>query len=140
VCRFGTAAVGSAPKRRCSRDVGLGVRGPEGARLLDGEGGCAGGSGRRSALVWKVALDGWDHRRDQDRTIGDPHRSGGHCMWNKDRGDSVRLLRQDDSVPVVVGRDKLDDIISRHPVTMRRKAGSQCSEDEEQEAGQQPLG
>ena len=88
--------------------------------------------------MWKVALDGRDHRRDQNRTIGDSQRSGGLCMWNNDRGDSVRLLRQDDSVPVVVGRDKLDD--SRHPVTMGRKAGSQCSEDEEQEAGQQPLG
>ena len=90
--------------------------------------------------MWKVALGRRALRRDQHRTIGDPHRSGGRCMWNNDRGHSVRLLRQDDSVPVVVGRDKLDDAISGHPVTMGRKAGSQCSEDEEQEGGQQPLG
>ena len=68
--------------------------------------------------MWKVALGGRDRGRDPHRTIGDPHRSGGHRMWNNDRGDSVRLLRQDNSVPVVVGRDKLDDVISGHPVTM----------------------
>ena len=61
-------------------------------------------------------------------------------MWNDDRGDSVHLLCQDDSVPVVVGRDELDDVFSRHPVTMGREARSQCSEEEEHEAGQPPLG
>ena len=61
-------------------------------------------------------------------------------MWSSDRGDSVRLLRQDDPVPVVVGGDKFDDVISRQPVTVGRKASTECSEDEEQEAGQQPVG
>ena len=50
-------------------------------------------------------------------------------MWNSDRGDSVRLLRQDDPVPVVVGGDKFDDVIASHPVTVGRKSGTQCSED-----------
>lgn len=50
-------------------------------------------------------------------------------MLNSDRGDSVRLLRQDDPVPVVVGGDKFDDVIASHPVTVGRKAGTQCSED-----------
>ena len=90
--------------------------------------------------MWKVALWGRVRRRDQHRTIGDPHRSGGHGMWNSDRGDSDRLLRQDDPVSVVVGGDQFEDVISSHPVTVRRKAGTQCSEDEEQEAGQQPVG
>ena len=58
-------------------------------------------------------------------------------MWNSDRGDSVRLLRQNDPVPVVVGGDKFDDVLASHPVTVGREAGAQCSEDEEQEAGQQ---
>jgi hypothetical protein len=61
-------------------------------------------------------------------------------MCHSDRGDSVRLLRQDDPVPVVVGRDKFDDVSPGHLVTVGRKAGTQCSEDEEQEAGQQPVG
>ena len=90
--------------------------------------------------MWKVALGGRVRRRDQHRTIGDPRRSGGHGVWNSDRRDSVRLLRQNDPVPVVVGADEFDDVISRPPVTVGRKAGPQCSEDEEQEAGQQPLG
>ena len=107
---------------------------------LDGEGGCAWGGGRRSALVWKVALGGRVRSRYQHLTIGDPRRSGGYGMCNSDRGDSVRLLRQDDPVPVVVGVDKFDDVISRRPVTVGRKARTQRSEDEEQEAGQQPVG
>jgi hypothetical protein len=32
-------------------------------------------------------------------------------MWNSDRGDSVRLLRQDDTVSVVVGGYKFDDVV-----------------------------
>ena len=90
--------------------------------------------------MWKVALGGRVQRRDQHRTIGGRRRSGGHGMLNSARGDSVRLLRQDDPVPVVVGGNKFGDVISRHPVTVGRKAGTQCSEDEEQEAGQQPFG
>ncbi len=54
-------------------------------------------------------------------------------MCKSDRGDSVRLLRQDDPVSVVVGGDKFDGVISGHLVTVGRKAGPQCSEDEEQE-------
>ena len=88
----------------------------------------------------KVALGGRVRRRDQHRTIRDPHRSGGHGMWDSDRGDSVRLLRQNDPVSVVVGSDKFDDALSRRPVTVGRKASTQCSEDEEQEARQQPVG
>ena len=61
-------------------------------------------------------------------------------MWNRDLGDSVRLLRQYDPVSVVVGGDEFDDVISSHAVTVGRKAGTQCSEDEEQEARQQPVG
>jgi hypothetical protein len=61
-------------------------------------------------------------------------------MWNSDRGDSVRLLRQDDPVSVMVGGDKCDDVISSHPVTVGRKACTQCSEDEEQKPGQQLEG
>ncbi len=79
--------------------------------------------------MWKVALGGRVQRRDQHRTIGDARRSGGHGMWSSDRGDSDRLLRQDDPVSVVVGSDKFDDVISSHPVTMGRKAGTQCSKD-----------
>ncbi len=90
--------------------------------------------------MWKVALGGRVDSRDQHRMISDPRRSGGQCMWNSDRGDSVRLLRQDDPVSVVVGSDKFDVVISSHPVTVGWKAGTQCSEDEEQEAGQQPVG
>ncbi len=77
----------------------------------------------------KIALGGRVRRRDQYRTIRDPHRSGGHGLLNSDRRDSVRLLRQYDPVSVVVGGDKFDDVISSHPVTMGRKAGTQCSED-----------
>ena len=79
-------------------------------------------------------MGGRDRRRDQHGTIDQPDRSGGHCIEISDRRDSVRLLRQDDAVSVVVGRDKLDEAISGPPVTMGGKAGSQCSEDEEQEA------
>ena len=61
--------------------------------------------------------------------MGDRRRCGGQGMLNSDRGDSVRLLRQDDPVFVVVGGDKFDDVISGHPVTVGRKAGTQCSED-----------
>ena len=90
--------------------------------------------------MWQIALGGRVHSRDQHRTMGDTHRSGGHGRLNSDRGDSVRLLRQDDPVSVVVGSDKFDVVISSHPVTVGWKAGTQCSEDEEQEAGQQPVG
>jgi hypothetical protein len=90
--------------------------------------------------VWKVTLGRRVHSCDQHRTIGNARRSGGHGMWNSDRGDSDRLLRQDDPVSVVVGSDKFGDVISSHPVTVGRKTGTQCSEDEEQEAGQQPMG
>ncbi len=90
--------------------------------------------------MWKIALGGRVHSRDQHRTMGDPRRPGGHGMLNSDRGDSVRLLCQDDPVPMVVWGDKFDDVISSHPVAVGRKAGTQCSEDEEQEAGQQPVG
>ena len=74
--------------------------------------------------MWKVGLEGRDRRRDQHREIGDTHRSGGHRRWNSDRGNSVRLLRQDDPVSVVVWGDKFDDLISRYPVTVGRKAGT----------------
>ncbi len=90
--------------------------------------------------MWKVALGGRVHSRDQHRRHSDPRRSGKHGMGHSDRGDSVRLLRQDDPVSVVVGGDKFDDVISSHPVTVGRKAGTQCSENEEQEVGQQPEG
>ena len=90
--------------------------------------------------MWQVAWGGRERKRDQHRTIGDPHRSGGYGRLNSDPGESVRLLRQDDPVSVVVGSDKFDVVISSHPVTVGRKAGTQCSEDEEQEAGQQPFG
>lgn len=74
--------------------------------------------------MWKVGLGGRDRRRDQHRAIRDTHRSGGHCRWNSDRGDSVRLLLQDDPVSVVAWGDKFDDVISRYPVTVGRKAGT----------------
>ena len=91
--------------------------------------------------MWKVALGGRGRRRDQHRTIRDPHRRpGGHSMWNSDRRHSIRLLGQDDPVVVVLGGDQLVAVISSHPVTVGWKAGTQCSEDEEQEAGQQPVG
>jgi len=90
--------------------------------------------------VWKLALGGRVRSRDQHRTIGDRRRSGGHGMWNSHRPESVRLLRQDDPVSVVVGGDEFDDVVSRHPVTVGREAGTQRSEDEEQETGQQPFG
>ncbi len=91
--------------------------------------------------MWQGTLCGRVLTRDQDWTIDRPRRpGGGHCMCNSDRGESVRLLREDDPVSVVVGRDKLDGVLSGHVVTVGRKAGTQCSEDEEQEAGQQPVG
>ncbi len=90
--------------------------------------------------MWEAAFGGRDGRRDEHRTIGDPRRSGGHCDWASDRRNAVRLLRQDDPVSVVARGDEFDDVISGHPVTVGRKAGTQCSEDEEQEAGQQPMG
>ena len=91
--------------------------------------------------MWKVALDGRVRTRNQNWTIDDPHCSGsGHCMCKSDRGDSVRLLREDDPVSVVVGGDKFDGALSGHLVTVGRKAGTQCSEDEEQETRQQPVG
>ena len=91
--------------------------------------------------MWKVALGGWVLTRDQNWTIDGPRRStSGNCMRKSDRGESVRLLREDDPVSVVVGRDKLDGVLSGHLVTVGRKAGTQCSEDQEQETGQQPVG
>ena len=91
--------------------------------------------------MWKVTLSGRVLTRDQNWTIDGPRRSGGgHCMCHSDRGDSVRLFRQDDPVPVVVGRDKFDGVLSGHPVTVGRKTGTQCSEDEEHETRQQPVG
>ena len=77
----------------------------------------------------KVALGGRDGRRDEHRAIGDPRRSGGHRRWDSGRGDSVGLLRQDDPVSVVAWGDKFDDVISRYPVTVGRKAGAQCPKD-----------
>lgn len=89
--------------------------------------------------MWNVAFGGRDRSGDEHRTIGDPRRSGEHCDWANDLRNSVCLLRQDDPVSVMVGGDEFDDVISGHPVTVGRKAGTQCSEDEEQEAGQQPM-
>ena len=86
--------------------------------------------------MWKIALGGRVRSRDQHRTIGDLRCSGGHSMWNSDGEDSVRLLRQNDPVPVVVGGDKFAGVISSHSVTVGREAGAQYSEDEEQKAGQ----
>ena len=84
----------------------------------------------------KVGLGGRDRVRHDYRMIGSRCRSTRNRRQNHDRGNSVRLLRQDDSMPVVVGGDEFDDAIPRHPMTMGRKAGTQCSEDQEQEARQ----
>ena len=94
------------------------VPGAAGRSELDGERGCAGRGGRRSTLVGKVALGGRDRRHDEHRIIEDGRRSGGHSRWCRDRGDSVRLLLQDDPVSVVVRGDKFDDVIFRYPVTV----------------------
>ena len=91
---------------------------------LNGEGGCAWGGGRRSTLVWKVALRGRVRSRDQHRAMGDRRRFGGQGMLNSDRGDSVRLLRQDDPVFVVVGGDQLLAVITGHPVAVGWEARS----------------
>ncbi|MCH7566014.1 MAG: hypothetical protein IH968_19575 [Gemmatimonadetes bacterium] len=88
----------------------------------------------------KLALGGRDRRHDEHRVTGDARRSGGHSRWGRDGGDSVRLLRQDDPVSMVVRGGKFDDVSFRHPVAVGRKAGAQRSEDQEQEAGQQPFG
>ena len=75
--------------------------------------------------MWKVALGGRGRRRDQHRTIGDPHRRpGGHGMWNSDRRHSVRLLGQDDPVVVVLGGDQLVAVITGHPVAVGWEARS----------------
>ncbi len=88
----------------------------------------------------KIVLGVQGRTRSEHRMTGDPRRSCGQCKWDRNRGNPVPRLRQDDPVSVVVGSDKFNDVVSRHPVTVGRKAGTQCSEDEEQEAGQQPVG
>ena len=87
-----------------------------------------------------VVLGGRHCRHGQHRTIGAVRPSGEHCRRSGDRGYAFRLLRQDNPVSVVVRGDKFDDVISRHPVTVGREAGTQRPEDQEQEAGQQPFG
>ena len=74
--------------------------------------------------MWKLALGGRVRSRDQHRTIGDRRRSGGHGMWNSHRPESVRLLRQDDPVSVVVGGDQLLAVITGHPVAVGWEARS----------------
>ena len=74
--------------------------------------------------MWKVALGGRVRIRHQHRTIGDPRRSGGHGMWNRDRRHSVRLLGQDDPVVVVLGGDQLVAVITGHPVAVGWEARS----------------
>jgi len=56
--------------------------------------------------------------------MGDRRRCGGQGMLNSDRGDSVRLLRQDDPVFVVVGGDQLLAVITGHPVAVGWEARS----------------
>ncbi len=88
----------------------------------------------------KIALGVPNRRRKEHRMLGDPRRSGGQCKRDRNRGNSVPRLRQDDPVSVVVGGDEFADVISRHPMTVGRNAGTQCPEDQEQEAGQHALG
>ncbi len=75
-----------------------------------------------------------DHRR-----IGKGSRFREHRQRRWTRWYSVRLFGQDDPVIVVVGGDQLLAVIAGHPVAMGWEARSQCSEDEEQKAGYQPL-
>ena len=98
------------------------------------------GGGGRSTLVWKVALGGRVLPSEKNWPLADPSCSrSGHCMCNNDRGDSVRLHRQSDAMSVVVGGDEFDGVLSGHLMTVGRKTGTDCSEDEQQEAGQQPV-
>ena len=67
--------------------------------------------------------DGYEHRR-----------RGRHSERAGHRRDPVRLIRQDDRMPMMIRRDELDDATIIRPVTMGRKARTQGPEDEQQEA------
>ena len=75
-----------------------------------------------------------DHRR-----IGKGSRFREHRQRRWTRWYSVRLFGQDDPVIVVVGGDQPGAVFTRHPVAMGWEARCQCSQDEEQKAGQQTL-
>ena len=105
----------------------------------DGEGRGARRGGGGSAFAREVELAAHDIRCVDHGRIGNGSRFGEHHQRHWTCRYSVRLLGQDDPVFVVVGGDQLLAVISGHPVAMGWEARSQCSQNQEQKAGYQPL-
>ena len=70
----------------------------------------------------------------EGRGIGKPHGHGRKGQRAEHGRDLVRLIRQDDRMPVMFGRYELDEVGVIHPVTVGRKPGAHRSEDKQQEA------
>ncbi len=77
---------------------------------------------------------GENGERHERRRGGRHGERAGHC-W-----DPIRLIRQDDTVIVMVGRDELDEVTVIYPMTVGRKPRAQRPEEEQQEAGNRLMG
>ncbi len=81
-----------------------------------------------------VALERWNSNGGESRDGFERRRRGRHGERAWHRWDPVRLIRQEDRMAVMIGRDQLDVASVIHPVTVGRKARAQRPEDEQQEA------
>ena len=84
-----------------------------------------------------IALERWNLNRGEN---GDGYERR-HCGRDGERAwrgwDPVRRIRQDDPMPMMIGRDQLDKTSVIHPVTVGWKARAQRPEDDQQEARHQ---
>ena len=75
-------------------------------------------------------LDGGDGRK-----VNTPRRRRRqHGQRAGRRRDLVRLIRQDDRMPMMIGGHELDEVSLIRPVTVGRQSSAQRSEDKQQEA------
>ncbi len=86
-----------------------------------------------------VSLERRDLNGGENRDGYERRRCGRHSERAGHRWDPVRLIRQDDRMPMMIRRDELDVASVIHLVTMGRKASAQRPKDDQQEARHQLM-
>ncbi len=79
-------------------------------------------------------MDWRDRNLGEDRERYEGRRGGRHGERAGHRRDPVRLIRQDDPMPVMVGRDEFGEVTVIYPVTVGRKPGAQRRQEDQQDA------
>jgi ribosomal protein L15 len=79
--------------------------------------------------VGRIAAERWVLYCGAGRGIGKPRGHGRKGQRAEHGRDLVRLIGQDDRMPVMVGRYELDDVGVIRPVTVGRKPGAHRSEE-----------